>query len=268
MACTRDEKNLFAEERRQTIVDTVTRDSRATVSDLAERFGVSTATLRNDLRDLEASGLLRRTHGGAVALEVVAHEHSADVALGEHSGAKASIGAAAAGFVHDGDTIFCDSGPTTLELVKALPALSNITLITNDFKIALAAEMGLADPTIIVLGGTVRNGFHYAMDSSTIDTVSLLSATTSFIAASAFSFDRGFSVHTLELANYKRKMIARSEKRIALLDSSKMGSFTTATFAQLTDFDVFVTDGDMAQRDRERIKQSAPNLDLRIAEDF
>ena len=76
-----DDKNLFAEERRKRIVDTVSKESRVLVSDLSERFGVSQATLRNDLRNLEAANLLKRTHGGAVSLEVVAREKPADAAI-------------------------------------------------------------------------------------------------------------------------------------------------------------------------------------------
>lgn len=37
------------------------------VTDLCEVFGVSPATIRNDLNDLEKRGLLKRTHGGAIA---------------------------------------------------------------------------------------------------------------------------------------------------------------------------------------------------------
>lgn len=259
-----DDKNLFAEERRKRIVDTVSKESRVLVSDLSERFGVSQATLRNDLRNLEAANLLKRTHGGAVSLEVVAREKPADAAITVNRTAKELIGAEAAKFVSDGDVIFCDSGSTTLEMVRALPALEDITILTNDYKIALSAENRLKSPRIVLLGGTVRNGFHYALDSSTIDGASMLSATIAFVAASAFSFDRGFSVHTMDLANFKRVLIDRSEKRMLLLDSSKMGCYTTATFAQLDDFDAMVCDRGMSREDEQTIRETVPSLRLEL----
>lgn len=259
-----DDKNLFAEERRQRIVDTVSKESRVLVSDLSERFGVSQATLRNDLRNLEAANLLKRTHGGAVSLEVVAHEEPADAAITVNRTAKELIGAKAASFVGEGDVIFCDSGTTTLEMIRALPPLEGLTVITNDYKIALSAENRLKNPRIVLLGGTVRNGFHYALDSSTIDSASTLSATIAFIAASAFSFDRGFSVHTVDLANFKRVLINRSEKRVALIDSSKLGCYTTATFAQLDDFDALVCDRGMSEADEKAMRMTAPNLRLEL----
>jgi len=166
--------------------------------------------------------------------------------------------------VSDGDVIFCDSGSTTLEMVRALPALEDITILTNDYKIALSAENRLKSPRIVLLGGTVRNGFHYALDSSTIDGASMLSATIAFVAASAFSFDRGFSVHTMDLANFKRVLIDRSEKRVLLLDSSKMGCYTTATFAQLDDFDAMVCDRGMSREDEQTIRETVPSLRLEL----
>ena len=42
-------------------------DGRVSVLDLADRFDVTTETVRRDLDQLEATGALRRVHGGAVA---------------------------------------------------------------------------------------------------------------------------------------------------------------------------------------------------------
>ena len=63
----KSEENIFAEERKRRIVERVNRQAKTTVSDLCEEFGVSPATVRNDLRELEFAGLLKRTHGGAIS---------------------------------------------------------------------------------------------------------------------------------------------------------------------------------------------------------
>lgn len=254
------DRNLFAEERRRRILDMLSSDSRVLVNDLSERFGVSAATLRNDLRDLEGAGLLRRTHGGAVSIETKAVELSADIAQAENSSAKSAIGRAAAARVEEGDVIFCDSGSTTVEMIRALPALQDLTIITNDATIVFETEKRLPGCRIIALGGIVRNGFHYTMGAPTVDQVSHLSATKAFVASSAFSFDRGFSTHTVDLSLFKRKLIERSREAYVLMDSSKFGTFATSTFATLDDVDVLVTDSGIDSKVRPLIDESGTEL--------
>ena len=70
----RNDENVFAEERKQLIVELVNRQVKATVSSLCEEFGVSPATIRNDLRELEFAGLLKRTHGGAIRNKKTSYE--------------------------------------------------------------------------------------------------------------------------------------------------------------------------------------------------
>ena len=60
---------MFAEERKEQIVSYVRANQRADIHELAERFQVSGATIRADLRDLETQGFLKRTHGGAIYRE-------------------------------------------------------------------------------------------------------------------------------------------------------------------------------------------------------
>ena len=60
------DEGIFAEERKKMIVDIVNRNTKATVNELCEKFAVSSATIRNDLRELAEFGLLERTHGGAL----------------------------------------------------------------------------------------------------------------------------------------------------------------------------------------------------------
>ncbi|AEB07058.1 transcriptional regulator, DeoR family [Coriobacterium glomerans PW2] len=257
--------NLFAEERRNRILELLASESRVLVGDLSMRFGVSPATLRNDLRDLDAAGLLRRTHGGAVVREAVAVEQPADTAFAEHQEAKIAIGARAAQLVRDGETIFCDSGSTTFEFVRALASRRGITLITNDYAIASEAERLLPDCSINLLGGSVRNGFHYTTGSSAIDALMRFSAPLAFLAASAFSFERGFTVHTTDLSNFKRRMIERSERCVMLMDSSKIGTFTTVTFAELSDVSELVTDGRISSSDRLRFESCGESPIITIA---
>ena len=256
------DKNLFAEERRERILALLSTNSRVLVNDLSQRFGVSAATMRSDLRELEAAGLLRRTHGGAVSVDAIAIEHTAD----ENHTAKMAIGRYAAGYVKDGDVLFCDSGTTTLELVRALEGHSHLTIITNDLVISAEAERLLPDSSVMMLGGVIRQGFHYTMGTTTVETLRHLSAPVAYMAASAYSKDRGFTVHTLDLASFKQEMIKRSDRQVLMIDSSKFGLFTTATYAQLDDVSEVVTDSGISAGVRRFIESHPGGPKLTIVD--
>ncbi|WP_252829600.1 DeoR family transcriptional regulator [Thermus scotoductus] len=51
-------------ERRRAILDLLETHGEKSVEELARIFGVSQVTIRNDLADLEARGLVQRTYGG------------------------------------------------------------------------------------------------------------------------------------------------------------------------------------------------------------
>ena len=67
-------RSRYAVERRQLIVQTVRGQGRVDAAAMAEQLQVSTETIRKDLLQLERSGLLRRVHGGAVAIEDLSFE--------------------------------------------------------------------------------------------------------------------------------------------------------------------------------------------------
>ena len=52
--------------RKQKILLLLERDGKVTAADLVEHFAVSPDTIRRDLGELAAAGLLQRVHGGAL----------------------------------------------------------------------------------------------------------------------------------------------------------------------------------------------------------
>ena len=57
---------LLTAERRQAILGSLERDGKVVAARLAAELGVSEDTVRRDLRDLAAQGLVQRVHGGAL----------------------------------------------------------------------------------------------------------------------------------------------------------------------------------------------------------
>ena len=63
---------IFREERLKLITKHILADNRVYVNELAKQFNVSPSSIRTDLDELEAFGILKRTHGGAIISEALA----------------------------------------------------------------------------------------------------------------------------------------------------------------------------------------------------
>jgi DeoR family fructose operon transcriptional repressor len=253
---------LFLEERRQKIQQMVEEQSTVTISQLVELFGVSAATARKDLRELESQGKIRRTHGGAMSIKPNERElRAASSATLAHE-EKIRIGRAAAELVGDGDAFIVQAGTTNLEFVRALRAKHELTIITNDTMIATEADALLPDSSVIQLGGRVRTGFHYTEGLLPAQEVTQLMIPTVYLCTNAFSFERGFATHRPEQATWLRLLMEHSQRHVILLDSTKMGVSAAVHHNDLSDFDVLVTDTGVSEEYRARFASEAPNLEV------
>src|SRR5689334_24537056 len=83
-------------ERRTKILELLEKQGQVAVIELSRRFKTSEVTIRNDLKDLHARGLIRRAHGGAVKVANVSMDPSLKIKAELHAEEKRRIGAAAA----------------------------------------------------------------------------------------------------------------------------------------------------------------------------
>lgn len=233
---------IFAEVRHQQLLALVNSEGRVVVNDLCEKFGVSPATIRKDLNELEHLGLLKRVHGGALSIrESTAMELTTQEKVGLHAAQKRTIAQLARRYVSAGMVIALDTGTTTMELAKALVDAPELTIITNDLAIALFLEKN-ADHNLIFLGGTVRKNFHCTSGNMVLDLLDSLRIDTFFLATNAMTLEWGLSTPSIDMANIKRTLIQNSRKTVLLADSSKIGCASLARFATMDQIHALVTD--------------------------
>lgn len=236
--------NTSAAERQRFIMDWLTDHPSISVTDITGRFGVSEVTARHDLDALESSGRVRRVRGGAVSrgrsLALTYPEERAKF----NAEAKDAIGRAAAGFVSDGDVIIADIGTTSFSFVQQLADKRGITIITGDLAIANYVSYNLPDADVLLLGGILRKGHLYTAGSLTLDSMAKLYADKAFVGADGFHPERGFTVEHDFSVSIKQRYLANARQRFMLLDASKFGKTSFFQFADLSDFDVLVTDAD------------------------
>lgn len=254
---------LFAAERREKIIQLLDERSKVLVPDLCEHFNVSPATIRGDLRDLESEGRIRRTHGGAIPVGKAAFEPASKVKEVEHIEEKRRIAAHAATLVEDGDTIVLDTGTTTLELARRLGDKKNLVVVTTDIEISRVLENN-GSANIILIGGTVRRGFHCTTGTMTVAALSSLNVDKAFMAANAFSLEKGFTTPAFEHVEVKKAMIAIAGEALMLMDSSKIGRISFIKFADLSDIDRLVVDAGIGKQAVRALGDMDENLELHL----
>lgn len=252
----------YLEERREAILSALEKDSVVRVADLSDRLGVSAATIRKDMRALEKLGKLCRTHGGAIPARDDNTETSFDAARSIMHAEKKRIGQAAARLVADGDVIFVQSGSTCLEFMRALKGRSGLTVITSDLLISMTAEESLQDSSVIMLGGSLRMGYHYTQGPDAIRQLENYYVPTAYLCANALSFERGVTAHRREQAEWISALVKNSKTHVMLLDSSKLGQNALVRAVGLDELDTLVTDTGVDDETRARLAREAPKLDV------
>ena len=236
---------MFARERQQQIHRRIQEHGRALVTELAERFRVSEQTIRKDLVSLERQGRVVRTHGGAIAIDRSRPELGFDTRRRLQADAKARIGAAAAAIVEDGETIAFDASTTALEVARCLRqrgAWTGLTVITNGLRIAeeLAGEDGI---TILMPGGSMRWEAMSVVGPWGDGFFRKINIARAFLGAAGFTTQAGLTDATEEEAQIKRAMVASSLEVTAIVDHTKWGRTTLATFCRTERLARVVTDG-------------------------
>lgn len=250
----KSERSLFlAEERKLKIVEYIQEHKKATVQELCELYKVSSATMRNDLRELDKEGLLTRIHGGALVPSQTGYMQDVDRRI-ERLVEKRRIAAEAIKRIQDGDTIILDTGTTTTELARLLNQRRNIAVLTNDLRIALMVEP-YASVNVIAMGGLVRRNFHCTVGTSGRNILSGLAVDKAFMGANSLSLEFGASTPDLDTAETKKAMIAIATKVILLCDHSKLNRRSFAQFASLDDIDTLITDA-IENADRVRLEEN------------
>ena len=211
---------MFAAERQRIIEEIVRRDGAVTIRELAERVQASEVTVRRDLRSLEDAGLVRRQHGGAMAIA----EQSAEPTYADKRRAagreKAAIARTAAGFVRDGDAIVIGAGTTTMALAGELLERSELTVMTNSL---LVAQVFADSPRVEVLltGGMLRGSILAMVGESAERALAGLRVDITFLSGNGLSAENGLSTPHPLVASIDRAMAAAARQVVVVADHTK-----------------------------------------------
>jgi DeoR/GlpR family transcriptional regulator of sugar metabolism len=249
--------------RRQQMLNLLEETGTLNVGELADRFGVSVVTIRKDLDELGAEGLLERTFGGAVFSHRSRFNRSFLHRALEHRQEKRAIAAAALEYIQDGDTIILDAGTTTLALAQLLKEqVKSAFVITCSVPVAL--ELSTAGYDILLLGGIVRNKSLALLGRETLRIIERYRADKAFLGSTGFTAEMGHSTPNPDDAQIKEALIRIADKTFVLVDSSKYGYNCLTGFAHLRDVHLTITDSGLPRSKAKALE--AVGARLRIAE--
>lgn len=241
------------------MADTARADGRVDVADLAARFDVTAETVRRDLTELEARGVVRRVHGGAIPVERFRSEPEVSEKARLRATEKSRIAKAALAYVPQAGSILLDAGTTTAALASLLPDRTDLTVVTNALPVALtlAARPNL---DVLVVGGRLRGRTLANVGDWTMRALRDLSVDVAFVGTNGVSVERGLSTPDSAEAAAKRAMVAAGRQVVLLADHSKIGQEHFERFASIDEIDVFVTDGGIPPQHAEHFERAVGEL--------
>ena len=234
-------KIMFKSKRHDKILKLVNEKGGVSVKELCEHFGTSVVTIRSDLNELQTRGKIVRSHGGALAVENGSTIKPFATRKMINAQKKKQIASAAANLIQDAEVVFIDGGTTAAEISKFITGKHSITVVTPSVEIAYTLAMNTN------YGIYVLNGFLLRSSLSTIgipDEKSLAkwNIAKAFVGAAGLTLEDGLTDLHLGFVEQKRAICKKARSVIGVIDSTKWGIVSLASFAEVGDINVVITD--------------------------
>jgi DeoR/GlpR family transcriptional regulator of sugar metabolism len=250
---------VLVQERRQRVLDFVSRKGFVTLADLAEAIKASESTLRRDLDHWDQQGMLKRIHGGAM----FTGDGSALPALEERSTSqiaeKRLIARAAAARLRDGDAVLLDGGTTTLEVARLLVGRS-LQIVTNSLPIAnLFASSRETD--LVLIGGYVYPKTGVVLGPLAVRMMEDIHVHQTILSVGGITA-KGLFNSNLLLVETERRMMRCADEVVVVADHTKIGRQALAFLCELSAIDTLIVDADLTPAQREWIDLAGTHLVL------
>ena len=226
--------------RRAEICDLITRQGKLEVEQLVAHFQASPATIRKDLALLDQEGRLRKFHGGAGPVRP-REEGGFAQRLRQNEVAKRRIAEKLAARISGPQTLFMDTGSTTLICAEALAGKKGLTIITNSTKIADVFAHGRGAARVYLLGGLYRGDNAQTVGAAVVRHIGLYHADMAILTVAALDAG-GFYNFSEQEAEVARAMSAAAEAVVIVADASKFNHTAPFRLAPLAVANALIAD--------------------------
>lgn len=233
---------MFREKRIDRILNYILANKEVTVDELAQKYSVSTMTIRRDLSVLKNSELIGRTHGGAIATDFIMNEELYETKQTQNFDIKYKLAQKAGTLIPSsgGTSIFLDAGTTTYQVALVIKEhLQDLTIFTNDLKIA--AELYPTSNDIYTVGGHVQRETGSIIGQQSNDFIKTLNIDICFIGVQSINDALFLLTPSEEKAINKQSIMNVSSIKVLICDKSKFHRKGLFNIASMKDFDYVVT---------------------------
>lgn len=252
---------MFIEERLEQILNILNKNGRVKVNELSELFNVSESMIRKDLQRLERDGFLQRTYGGAIQNREISKCDPITTRMNINLDSKEIISKKAFDLIEDGEVVFLETSSINFLLAKLIAnSTKKITLITN---MVIISPLFNDNETakLICIGGVYDNKSGGVMGSEAIKSISKYNFNKGFLGSSGVNLiTNSVETNSLEDGNVKELVISNSKEKFLLVEKEKFNLDSTYKFAALEDFDVIITDSDIADEIRDKLNKLTVKL--------
>ena len=209
------------------------------VNELSSMLGVTPEMIRKDLSFLEEKGFLFRTHGGAVV-----RDSNVDIPIAVRSKEKVDtkkrLCHASIQFINNDDVVFIDPSSTHLYLGQLVQLKKNLVIVTNCFDFMDNAKNSSHD--MYFLGGKYSKTGNRTEGQFQLNMINRFSYDVALFGLDGFTSGDGVGTNSMDAVFLNMDVIARSKKNILVMDSSKFDISARYSYADLSQFDVLITD--------------------------
>lgn len=230
---------MLAAQRRDVLLDQLSRDGRLVAKDVAAELGVTEDSVRRDLRELAAAGLCQRVYGGALPISPAVVDYASRVGVATSS--KRRVAAAAVGLVQPGSTVLLDGGTTALAVARALPSDMSATVVTHSPTVA-AALVDHPTVEVYVLGGRLFKHSAVTCGAATSEAAQNVHADLFLLGVTGVHPQAGLTTGDADEAAMKRTLSRRAADTYVLASSEKIGAASPFTVVPLADISGIITD--------------------------
>ena len=230
-------------ERHKIILETLNKNGFVKITDIAQELGVTTVTIRKDIKILADKGLLYKVHGSARATNPHVSDTKFNIKHTVNIDKKNKIAAYMASMVENNDSLIISSGSTAYTVATHLmqnATLQNIKVVTAFLKVAvLLCESNAFQ--VVQLGGPVS---HTALSTHSSECWGKFDFICNkfILGVDGIDVEAGISTSTIEEARLTQRMIEHSTKTIVVADSSKFGVRGFGRICGFDDIDMLITD--------------------------
>ncbi|WP_226628248.1 DeoR/GlpR family DNA-binding transcription regulator [Alloyangia pacifica] len=234
---------MWHDARHRMILDHLDREGAIGIAQIVAQTGVSRETARRDLSELQARGLLRRCHGGAVRPGAAEPqpEPNFGVRLMEAAEAKQRIAERAVALLPQRSHCFIDAGSTTAILAKALLDRTDLTIVTNSLPIARTLTCA---HRVTLLGGELDKDRQGTYGALTVEAIRRYHLDFAIIAPVAVDAAAGLTNYSMDEALVARAMVEHAGHTIALAHAAKLGRQSRARVCGLGSVNTLISDQD------------------------